>query len=264
MSTVRLPARDPDDNRSYPTSDGRPMAETDWHRILMTTLIQTLGTFFAASPSVYVSGNLLIFYERGNRRRHISPDVFAVRGVGNHRRLNYLTWVERKGPDFVIELTSSSTRHEDVRRKYELYRDVLRVKEYFLFDPFEDWLDPPMQGHRLRAGVYHPIRPVRGRLPSRTIGLHLERDGSNLRFYDPNRRVRVPTPEETLAATETARDEAEMARSAAEMARSAAETARSAAETARAQAEQEIERLRRENEELRRRLSGDAGPGRSV
>ena len=79
MSRIaRLPALDEID---YPTTDGKPMAETDLHRTLMLTLIETLRAFFVAQRLVYVSGNLLVFYERGDKRRHISPDVFAVRGV---------------------------------------------------------------------------------------------------------------------------------------------------------------------------------------
>jgi Uma2 family endonuclease len=149
-------------NPNYPTSDGRPMAETGHHRILMNDLIESLDAYFADDPTVYVSGNLLLFYEPGNRRRQISPDVFVVKGVAKHKRLNYLTWEEGKGPDFVIELTSSSTRHEDQDTKFRKYRDVLRVKEYFLFDPFGDYLKPPLQGYRLRAGVYQAIRPLQG------------------------------------------------------------------------------------------------------
>jgi Uma2 family endonuclease len=117
------------DDLAYPTSDGRPIAETDWHRILMNALIDTLWAFFLSAPRVYVSGNLLVFFEPGNRRRHVAPDVFVVRGVPKRRRPNYLIWRERKAPQFVIELTSSSTRREDVEHKFELYRDTLQVKE---------------------------------------------------------------------------------------------------------------------------------------
>jgi Uma2 family endonuclease len=190
------------DDLDYPTSDGRPMAETDWHRKLMTTLIETLTAFFAASPRVCVSGNLLVFYEPGNRRRRVAPDVFVVRGVPKHDRPNYLIWRERKAPEFVIELTSSTTRREDVAHKFALYRDVMRVKEYFLFDPFEDYLDPPMQGYRLRKGEYVPIKPVEGRMPSRVVGLHLERAGSNLRLWNPETGVWLPTAEENQARLE--------------------------------------------------------------
>src|SRR5207248_2255338 len=86
-------------SRAYPTTDGKPMAETDQHRKLMNALIQTLDQWYAAEPLVYVSGNLLMFYVRGNKRRHISPDVFVVKGVPKGDRLNYLTWEEGKTPD---------------------------------------------------------------------------------------------------------------------------------------------------------------------
>src|SRR4051812_30718202 len=84
---------------TYPTSDGKPMAETDWHRILMLDLIGTLKRFFAAEPTTYVSGNLLLFYEEGNKRRHVSPDVFVVKNVRPGKRLNYIVWQEGKTPD---------------------------------------------------------------------------------------------------------------------------------------------------------------------
>jgi Uma2 family endonuclease len=183
----------------YPTSDGKPMAETDIHRRLMTELIAALQAFYADQPSVYVSGNLLLFYEKGNQRKYISPDVFVVPGVGRHERDNYLLWDEGEGPNFVIELTSSSTRREDTHKKFALYRDVLKVREYFLFDPLGDYLKPSMQGWRLRAGVYHAIHAVEGRLPSRTTGLHLERDGNDLRLWNPATGQRLPTPREALA-----------------------------------------------------------------
>ena len=125
-------------NHLYPTSDGRPMAETDYHRHLMWQIISVLKARYAADPNTYVTGNLLLFYRPNDKRRHVSPDCMVVFGVPKMDRLNYLTWEEGKGPDVVIELTSKTTRREDVETKFELYRDVLRVKEYFLFDPFED------------------------------------------------------------------------------------------------------------------------------
>src|SRR5205807_9945918 len=142
------------------------------------------------------SGNLLVFYERGNKRKHLAPDVFVVRGVSKWRRLNYLIWQEKKAPEVVIELTSSTTRKEDVTKKFGLYRDVLKVKEYFLFDPFEDYLDPPMQGYRLRRGEYVPIKPAAGRLPSHVLGLHLYRVGNALRLWDPTSGRHLLTPED--------------------------------------------------------------------
>jgi Uma2 family endonuclease len=206
------------------------MAETDWHRILMNDTIETLDVYHADDPMVYVSGNILVFHEQGNKRRHVSPDVLVVRGVEKRRRPNYLVWEEGKGPDVVIELTSSSTRREDQTDKMALYRDVLKVREYFLFDPFGDWLDPPLQGYRLRGGKYVRIRPRQGRLPSKVLGLHLERDGDRLRLWDPATQAWLPTPRE---AKEQAERHAEQADRRAD------------------QAEAEVKRLRRELDRLR-------------
>jgi Uma2 family endonuclease len=222
-------------NPDYPTSDGKPMAETDHHRNLMVDLIQTLQAWFAAEELVYVSGNLLLFYVRGDKRRHISPDVFVVRGVRKGDRLNYILWEEGKPPGVVIELTSSSTRHEDTARKFRLYQDVLKVEEYFLFDPLGDYLDPTLQGYRLRGGVYRPVRAVHGRLRSRVLGLHLEEEGHALRLHDPATGRRLPTTQERVLLEQAARKQAEAARE---------------------QVEDEYRRLRHEVEVLRRRLGG--------
>ncbi len=226
----------------YPTSDGRPMAETDWHRILMMALIEMLAEYYRASRRVYVSGNLLIFYDQGNRHKHVAPDVFVVKGVEKRLRNNYLLWEEKHAPQVVIELTSSSTRAEDTKTKKLLYQDVLKVREYFLFDPDADYLDPPLQGYRLRGGVYQPIREIDGRLPSQTIGLHLERDGQVLRLWDPQTQQWLSMPREAREAAERrAREEAR--------ARLFAEQQLARETQARLLAESEVERLRRRLEQ---------------
>jgi len=176
------------------------MAETDLHRDLMVLLIDRLQCWFAADPMVYVSGNLLLFYVRGNKRKHLAPDVFVVKGVEKRLRDNYLVWEEGKGPDFVIEVTSKSTRKEDIKKKYELYRDVLKVPEYFLFDPRGEYLKPQLQGHRLENGEYHAILPEQGRLRSEELDLYLEQDGEDLRLFDPATDQWLLRAEEKLAA----------------------------------------------------------------
>jgi Uma2 family endonuclease len=215
----------------YPTGDGKPMAETDVHRDDMVDLIQMLKDHFAAFSHVYISGNLLMFYVEGDRRKHISPDVFVVRGVEKKDRDHYLVWKEGKAPDLVIEITSNSTRREDQKKKKELYRTVLKVSEYFQFDPTEDYLKPPLQGFRLIAGEYASIEPVDGRLPSEVLGLHLERDGMRLRLFDP------ATGAWLLTAVEG---------------RARAEQLAGAANALRRQLEEENDRLRLEIEALRR------------
>jgi Uma2 family endonuclease len=230
----------------YIESDGKPMGETPRHVRNMIYAFEPLKTWFADEPDVYVGANMFIHYERGNRNRHVSPDVFVVKGVPKEpERRTYLVWVEGKGPDLAIELTSRTTRDEDLHIKMAIYRDILRVKEYFLFDPFAEYLDPPLQGHRLGRKHYRPIATEKGRLPSQVLGLHLEADGELLRLYDPAKKRRLPIPPEV---EEAWRSEATARRKAETKARREAE--------ARQRAEAEIERLRRENEALRRQLPG--------
>lgn len=217
-------------DRDYPTSDGRPMGETDLHRNVMIDTIETLKAHFAGQL-VYVTGNLLLFYEQGNRRRHVSPDCFVVRGIPQRDRLNYLLWQETLAPNVVIEVTSASTRREDTEQKMELYRSRIGVAEYFLFDPRQEYLAPSLQGHRLEQGQYMPIVARQGRLPSEQLALHLEAAGTQLRFFDESTGAWVPTWRERCKVAE--------------------ETLAEAQQAAR-QVEEEVNRLRRELEELRR------------
>ena len=66
---------------------------------------------------VYVSGNMMMYYVQNDKRRHVSPDVFFVRGIPNTERNAYFVWVEGKGPDVVFEISSTSTRKTDTGTK---------------------------------------------------------------------------------------------------------------------------------------------------
>ena len=212
----------------YPSSDGEPMAETPIHRDAMFDLIAELKDYFALDPDVYVSGNMMMYYVEGDADKSVSPDVFVTLGIPKlPEREIYQVWREGKGPDAVIEVTSRSTARVDQRRKFDLYRDVLKVREYFLFDPRERTLaGASLNGFRLVEGEYRFIPKTDGRLVSEVLGLHLEVLDGQLRFHDPQRGIYLPTPQEVRASLER---EAE----------------------ARAAAEAELQRLRREIEALR-------------
>jgi Uma2 family endonuclease len=116
----------------YPSADGKPLAETQFSIDAIIDTIQVLKDHFSARPNVYVSGNLLLFYEKGNPRKRVAPDVFVVFGVPKlPPRDNYLVWKEGTAPDCIIEITSRLTKQEDLKKKWLIYRDILRVSEYF-------------------------------------------------------------------------------------------------------------------------------------
>ncbi len=185
-----LPAEDP----LYPSSDGLPLAENDWQLWAILDALSALRDRYRDRPDVYVSGDLLIYYEEGNPRKSVAPDVFVVFGAANHKRNVYKLWEEPKAPDFVLEVASRNTWREDLGRKRALYAE-LGVREYWLFDPKDEYFDPPLQGLVLREGAYRALlglmengtRTIR----SEVLGLDLRAESGELCFRDPARRAGI-------------------------------------------------------------------------
>ena len=227
----------PHDAVVYPGSDGQPMAETDIHATCMMYVTYALKGWLKrrGRADVYVASNNFLYYEQGNPRAVVSPDVYVVVGVPAHLRDTYLLWNELKGPDFVLEVTSASTRREDRRRKRDVYA-ALGVSEYLMYDPRAEYLTPPLQGFRLQDGEYRPLPAVtmlsnRGvSVASEVLGLELrdDREARMVRLHDPATGQDLLTYEEA----ERARDGETAARRHESAARQAAE-ARAAALEAR-------------------------------
>jgi Uma2 family endonuclease len=202
MTAIRKPVE-----IEYPESDGRPMAESDLHRDIMVDLINRLRERFATRKDVYVSGNLLVYYEEGRPRTSLAPDCMVVLGVPDTRRRVYKTWEEGAFPSVVFEITSESTRWEDMRTKFEIYEKLWQVKEYFLFDPVEEYLEPSLVGYRMNRGELKQIAPTGNRLKSTVLGITLERSGTWLVLRNAKTGEELLSPAEA----ENARLRAELA-----------------------------------------------------
>jgi Uma2 family endonuclease len=204
----------------YPESDGEPMAETEIHLDVTIDLIQGLRRRYRDDANVYVVGDMFLYYVQGDPRAVVSPDVFLVHGVPKTpRRRIYKLWEEGKAPSLAIEVTSDSTRDEDVRKKKAIY-ERLGIEEYFLFDPLGDYLTPRLQGYRLAEGRYQrlPADPD-GSLRSLTTGLILRPVDSGLRLVDAETGEPIPWEgelDDRLRAAEERADREAAARKAAE------------------------------------------------
>ena len=167
----------------YPTSDGQPMAETTLHRVVMSDMIEGLERRYAATPDVWVGGNLLLYYQKGGPTKSVSPDVLLCQGAHKWPRDLYLLW-EEPAPTLIFEITSKSTRREDTGKKKNLY-ERLGVSELVLFDPYGEYLKPRLQGYLLDQGLYRPIPLSRdGSLDLRTAGVTARPEGERLRLVD--------------------------------------------------------------------------------
>jgi Uma2 family endonuclease len=232
VSVVHTPQR-----IHYPSSDSQPVAESDFQLQPLLYAVTTLRTYFQDRSDVYVAGNMFIYYEEGNPEAVVAPDVFVVLGTTKRDRASYMLWEEPKGPDFVLEITSRSTRTKDQCPKRGTYA-FLGVREYFQYDPTQDYLMPALQGARLVAGSYQALLPTT--LPDGTLVLHSEVLGldvrleeGTLRFYDPGTGQKLLSHAEigqALRAAEQAHQGAEQARHEAEERAGRAEAARQAAE----------------------------------
>ncbi|HEV7508897.1 MAG TPA: Uma2 family endonuclease [Thermoanaerobaculia bacterium] len=201
-----------------------------------------------------MGGNFFLYYEEGNPKARVSPDVVLVKGAGKWSRPNYRLWQE-KPPTLIVEVTSRKTRRKDVGPKKSLYERI-GIEEYILFDPFGEYLRPRLQGFRLLRGRYQPI-PVEldGSLLSRTTGLRMRPEGDRLRLVDSSTGKAIFWPEELLEAharEEAGRRREEAARQAEAAARQAAEARAQAAEAAQQAAEERLRVLEAELSRLRK------------
>lgn len=192
----------------YPTSDGKPMAETTLHREVMNDLIHGLAAYHQSTPDVWVGGNLFLCYEEGNPHAALAPDVLFARGVRKYPRDNYLLW-EEQPPSLIVEVTSRSTKGEDRGKKKDIYRRI-GVEEYVLFDPYGEYLRPRLQGYRLTRNGYEPM-PLEpdGALHCRTVDLLLRPEGDRARLVEPATGKPLPWPSEEAAARLAAEERAE-------------------------------------------------------
>jgi Uma2 family endonuclease len=197
MRPSRLAAAEP----IYPESDGKPMAETDVHRNWMLWIIEMLQFFFRGMQ-VYVSGNLLVYYVRGDSKKRVAPDVFVVKEWVQKLRRVFKIWEEGKGPSFALEVTSKKTQRQDLGPKKELYAQ-LGVAEYLLYDPLGEWLKPSLQGFRLVNGIYHPWEPDEsGGFVSEQLGITFRLDGSDLALFQTATGERLKRDTERAAEAE--------------------------------------------------------------
>lgn len=206
--------------------DGEPL-ETNRHRIAMNVLIRSMLEALADRDDYFAGGNMFIYYSSAQARNRDfrGPDFFVVLNVdGRTDRQGWVVWEENgRYPDVIVELMSSSTAEVDTGIKKDIYEQIFKTPDYFVFDPF----DPSsLQGWHLDANQrYQPLVPnEQGWLWCQRLGLWLgnwegtiDRETAVwLRFYHREGNL-VPLPEEAAGAkAEQERQRAEQERQRAE------------------------------------------------
>jgi Uma2 family endonuclease len=210
----------------YPESDDKPIGETDVHIDWMVR-IRDILRYRYRGQRVYVTSNLLLYYQEGDPTKFVVPDIFVVKDCDPQRRRTFKMWEEGKAPDVAFEVTSRSSRRDDMVFKPQIYARI-GVHEYFLYDPTAEYLATPLLGFRLTGGEHQPIQPDRtGALKCEQLDIALRLEAGNLVMHDSQSGQRLYTEAE-----------------AAQAAHLSEKTARQSAEGRVAELEAELQRLR--------------------
>ncbi|MDS4021354.1 MAG: Uma2 family endonuclease [Candidatus Competibacter sp.] len=193
-----------------PCEDDIPM-ESERHKLQMELLLETLQPWLAQRGDGYAGGNMFLYFSLAQTRGQYfrGPDMFVVLGVPRGERKSWVVWEEGKAPDVVVELLSDSTRERDKALKKQVYREQLRIPEYYWYDPFnpDDWA-----GFRLSGMEYQPLEPDEsGRMWSQRLQLGLLRWSGSYRGVSAI-WLRWATPQGELLPTGEERAERERQR----------------------------------------------------
>ena len=221
----------------YPESDGKPVGETDIH-IDWIFRLRDILRYRYVGQRVYVGSDMLVYYEEGRPSKFFVPDEFVVLDCEQRDRRTFKIWEEGRIPNVIFEVTSLSTKKEDLVFKPKTYSEV-GIREYFLYDPTAEYLHPALQGFRLQDDAYVPIElDTGGWLLCEQLGIELRLDARDLVMRD------VTTQQVLL----TRADAEQAGREAERAAREAERAARKAAEAKVAELQSEVRRLQGELE----------------
>ncbi len=261
-SAAAAAAREPEDVE-YP--EGNWIAQSVWHGKAVSQATVALDNHFRNRDNVLVAMELLVYYEPGNNKVCLQPDLQVVFGVPRGNRSSYKVWEEGKIADFVLEVASPSTADKDAKHKAQEYARI-GVREYWRLDPTGSLLTTPLQGWEANGESYHPVQPVAsaargGWLRSRVLGLEFRsqrQDGATvLVCRDPrtgeeffgdlaeSERLRRAAEERASAAAQRASAEAKRANAEAKLRQSAEEFASAEAERRQA-AEERVRALEKQ------------------
>ena len=160
----------------YP--EGHWIAQSVGHGDAVRQAATALDYYFRERADVLVAMELVVYYQHGNNKLRLQPDVQVVFGVEHcGSRGSFRIWDEGKAPDFVLEVASPSTAENDAEHKAREYFRI-GVREYWRLDPAGTLMETSLEGYAASAGQYEQVQPVEGTgrggaLRSRVLGLDL-------------------------------------------------------------------------------------------
>ena len=171
-------------------------ANNQLREILQNVL--TPGWQYPYHPTILIGNEIPIYYgtaspSTGGQQPHVVPDclvAFDVDTAAIWERVGYDLTQNGKPPEFVMEVASRTTRHNDARRKRDVYQKI-GVSEYWRFDATGGrFFGQPIIGERLVNQRYERFPLIRyddGAEGSTSLALNLNFRWRNRAFsvHDP-------------------------------------------------------------------------------
>lgn len=203
------------------------MGESEPHLQCIRWLLDAVEDVLRGRDEVSIHGDMFWYWRKGHPRENRAPDVMVLFGVPmDPTRLSYKSWEYRGIVPAVIIETASAEQEDQLLGEMRDDYERLGVREYFVFDWSDHYLEQPLYGFRLHGRKYRTIRPTAdGCLQSQQLDVKLRPEGRMLRLVDAVTGQPIPTRQERLGMQrrELAELDAEIARKDAELKRAHAQ-----------------------------------------
>jgi Uma2 family endonuclease len=217
----------------YPSSDGKPMAESYQQARWITLLYGNLSAQYRDRDDVVVAADNFWYPVEGEPQTVFAPDVYVVFGRPKHDRGSYMQWKEGGIPITVVfEILSRANTREEMDAKFDFY-DEHGVEEYYVYDPDANKLDIRLRG---RQTLYR-VDDIKNFVSPR-LGIRFEMTQPEMTVYGQDGEPFRPFEEERRIARAAKTEAAESKRQADEAKRQADEAKRQADEAKRQTADE--------------------------
>ena len=186
------------------------MGETSIHIKLLANFLNILAVYFENRTDVFFSGNMNLYFERGNSRRWYAPDLLVAFGVPNVERSSYLLWREEIFPQVLFEIASEKTWSNDIDEKLRVYEEY-GAEEYYVLDPEFAYLPAPLMAFRRQGEKLVESEVKDDRVFSPRLNLEIVWNDRTFRFYNPRTKDFLLTLNETERQKREYKSRAELA-----------------------------------------------------
>jgi len=179
------------DEIDYPVEE--KLGQGKNHELRFTEFLSFLRVLFAEQKNCIVGGDRFIYFEKGRRDKCVAPDAFVIKNFHGEEPDAFKLWETPIDLRFACEIWSAQNDEAERHRKFAIYRDVLKAKEYA-----ELTEDGRLYAYRLNnEGDYEQLSPnEHGRLFLQELDAELVFEEGLIRVYKDGKKI--PTLKEAL------------------------------------------------------------------